>query len=106
MANMGEDRLSTAELIGIVIGAVSAVATIIGVWVTIRQKKNKKNRGNSNATVLPVVYQPIPPPIPSYPSVQNIHVSPVYNHGPATNYHHPPPAYQPTYHAVDMNWRK
>ena len=107
-----DKRLSTGELIGIVIGAISAVATIVGVWVTIKQVKQKKakNRSNSHTPAQPVAYHPITQPAaPSYPSVQTFHVAqPVYNAQPYNaQAYHAPPAYQaPAYHAVDMSWRK
>ncbi|KAK3321768.1 hypothetical protein B0H66DRAFT_180595 [Apodospora peruviana] len=103
----GKSGLSTAELIGIVIGAISAVAGIIGVWVAIHQGKARRNARAVSAAP-PVVYQPIPPPMPTYPSVQNIHVAPVVNnhHG---QYQQPPPNYQPppAYQPVNMGgWQK
>ena len=82
-----ENRLTTAELIGICIGSVSAIATIIGVWVTI---KKRKGRGN-----------PSPAPAPAYAPVQNIHVASLY-HGPPPGYQ-PPPAYHTVHH---VGWRK
>ncbi|KAK0647143.1 hypothetical protein B0T16DRAFT_493977 [Cercophora newfieldiana] len=96
-SSTGKDRLSTAELIGIVIGSVSALATIIGVWVTI---KKRKARGPTLAPTFVSGYQPIPPPAPTYPPAQNIHVAPIYNG--------PPPRYQPppAYHTVHVGWRK
>ncbi|KAK4445286.1 hypothetical protein QBC34DRAFT_165614 [Podospora aff. communis PSN243] len=96
----GKEKLSTAELIGIIIGSVSAVATIIGVWVTIRRRKG---RGNDAPTRPPIAYQPVAPQAPVYPPVHPpVHVAPIY-HGPPPGYQ-PPPAYH-TVH-VTQGWRK
>lgn len=49
--------LSTGELIGIIIGGVSAVATIVGVWVAVNRRK--KDRKGSASTPSSGYYQQI-----------------------------------------------
>ncbi|KAK0725870.1 hypothetical protein B0H67DRAFT_642232 [Lasiosphaeris hirsuta] len=94
--------LSTGELIGIIIGGISAVATIVGVWVAVKRKKDRKGSVSTPSSgyyqqigvqqvVLPTNNFPRPfPPVnpnmyqPPYPNAQPMPMH--YPQGPPPKY--------------------
>ncbi|KAK1756541.1 hypothetical protein QBC47DRAFT_445166 [Echria macrotheca] len=79
--------LKTADIIGIVIGSVSAVAGIVGAWVAVRQRRRRGRRPDSPAAD----YKP-----PAYGNQGTVHNGPVYYvNGPPVPYQPPPAYHQP-----------
>jgi hypothetical protein len=64
--NSSSSGLSTADLIGIIVSAVGAVATIIFGIIAWRQGRKKNTKNARDVVGLGPVYHAVPPPYPIY----------------------------------------